>query len=990
MQKNHCDGEGLCSELEENGRFVRFIHDGDRAVLEGTDENTMRYIRGYELVSSDNEAAKTYYHYAPDELDSITHVMDEDGNVINRYDYDAFGNSEGGRISYAYDAEDRIIYEAHEGECISSSLTYAYDKTGNLVSVTDADGHTETYDYDLLNRETRRTARDGGVQETLYDKNGNAVRRINPVQYLSDKSGLTYSYDLCNRLSRVTSPAGSILEENTYNAAGDLLKRTDGMGNGVSMAYDLMGRRLSAATAAGSSQQWEYDAIGNVRASTDGLGNRTEFTLDKWGRITGIRKADGSHESYTYDLMGNMTSSTDGEGHTTLMEYDTSGQMVKRTDPSGKTEYYGYDREKRLVSSTDRNGSTTRYTYNMYGSLTGRVTTSADRERTITESFGYYPDGRLKSATAGGMRYDYAYDAAGRLKTKRASGVSLLSYEYDLNGNRIGMTDVTGKHTAYRYNSLNQLEEITDSGRSLARYSYNADGTIKRLEVGNSLVTEYGYDADRNITSQKTVMTGMPEHGIKGLPAIPKTGMDPVTMVDNTYTYDGNANRITKNTLSGKTGFGYDSANRLVRAEYSQFSEEYRYDRAGNRISRNRTGKGNAERGEETYSYDACNRLTVHDITGFRNDGTQENIRRLYTYDMQGNMLSDGDRQYSYDVRNRLAEVRTADGSWQKNHYDGEGLRAELEENGRLVRFIYDGDKAVLEGTDENTIRHIRGYELVSSDSEAAKTYYHYASDELGSITHVTDEDGNVLNRYEYDAFGNFTLKEETVENRFGFAGEQYDPAANLYYLRARFYNPVIGRFIQEDTYYGDGLNLYTYCHNNPVGYVDPSGHEEMCANKRASLEKLRSLGINDGELENIYESIRILYGSPEETLAGIGQNMVGTGEYRDVKGHHVHAKAGFRDDINYSQYTGFSISDNFMRKNNLNHSNMTAKQRQLFKELYESGRPNTLAEHTRIAMEVLKAGGANETLARDLVTQSLINLGMQHVNQPTRIPWYS
>jgi len=395
LQKNHCDGEGLCSELEENGRFVRFIHDGDRAVLEGTDENTMRYIRGYELVSSDNEAAKTYYHYAPDELDSITHVMDEDGNVINRYDYDAFGNSEGGRISYAYDAEDRIIYEAHEGECISSSLTYAYDKTGNLVSVTDADGHTETYDYDLLNRETRRTARDGGVQETLYDKNGNVVRRINPVQYLSDKSGLTYSYDLCNRLSRVTSPAGSILEENTYNAAGDLLKRTDGMGNGVSMAYDLMGRRLSAATAAGSTQQWEYDANGNVRASTDGCGNRTEFTLDKWGRITGIRKADGSHESYTYDLMGNMTSSTDGEGHTTLMEYDTSGQMVKRTDPSGKTEYYGYDREKRLVSSTDRNGSTTRYTYNMYGSLTGRVTTSADRERTITESFGYYPDGKL-------------------------------------------------------------------------------------------------------------------------------------------------------------------------------------------------------------------------------------------------------------------------------------------------------------------------------------------------------------------------------------------------------------------------------------------------------------------------------------------------------------------------------------------------------------------------------------------------------------------
>ena len=83
-------------------------------------------------------------------------------------------------------------------------------------------------------------------------------------------------------------------------------------------------------------------------------------------------------------------------------------------------------------------------------------------------------------------------------------------------------------------------------------------------------------------------------------------------------------------------------------------------------------------------------------------------------------------------------------------------------------------------------------------------------------------------------------LKEETIENRFGFTGEQYDPVAGMYYLRARFYNPVIGRFIQEDTYYGDGLNLYTYCHNNPVRYVDPSGHEgEMCKNKQASIKYL-------------------------------------------------------------------------------------------------------------------------------------------------------
>ena len=107
-----------------------------------------------------------------------------------------------------------------------------------------------------------------------------------------------------------------------------------------------------------------------------------------------------------------------------------------------------------------------------------------------------------------------------------------------------------------------------------------------------------------------------------------------------------------------------------------------------------------------------------------------------------------------------------------------------------------------------------------------------------GSITHVIngeekesgelpqeDVQSRVLNHYEYDAFGNTIRCEEQVHNRFRYTGEQYDPLTGQYYLRARYYNPVIARFTQEDTYYGDGLNLYTYCQNNPVLYHDPTGH---------------------------------------------------------------------------------------------------------------------------------------------------------------------
>ncbi len=111
-----------------------------------------------------------------------------------------------------------------------------------------------------------------------------------------------------------------------------------------------------------------------------------------------------------------------------------------------------------------------------------------------------------------------------------------------------------------------------------------------------------------------------------------------------------------------------------------------------------------------------------------------------------------------------------------------------------------------------------------------------------------------------------------------------------------------------------------------------------------------------------------------------------GTGEYGDVGGHHVHAKAGFKDDVNYDPKKGFSISQNFMRDNGLDHNIMTSKQRELFKELYESGRPNTLEEHTRIAREALKAGGASDSMIDDLINASLRNLREQGVTAPTRI----
>ena len=187
--------------------------------------------------------------------------------------------------------------------------------------------------------------------------------------------------------------------------------------------------------------------------------------------------------------------------------------------------------------------------------------------------------------------------------------------------------------------------------------------------------------------------------------------------------------------------------------------------------------------------------------------------------------------------------METFDGHVQLNRYDAEGLRYEMEENGNLVRFIFNQEReAVTEEDSTGVIRLIRGSALIARNTDAARTYYHYASDEMGSTTHIVDENGNVQNRYEYDAWGNLTAQEEAIPNRFKYTGQQLDLVTQQYYLRARFYNPVIARFTQEDPYRGDGLNLYAYCVNNPVLYSDPTGNVSQCV-KDASDKMRQEVG---------------------------------------------------------------------------------------------------------------------------------------------------
>ena len=181
-------------------------------------------------------------------------------------------------------------------------------------------------------------------------------------------------------------------------------------------------------------------------------------------------------------------------------------------------------------------------------------------------------------------------------------------------------------------------------------------------------------------------------------------------------------------------------------------------------------------------------------------------------------------RRFAYNSKHQQTRVETKDGQVQENRYDAEGLRFELLENGKRTRFVYhQGELLHEEGGDENQSSYHLGAGIEALRRDGENYYYH--QDEQLSTAFITGSNGSIQNSYQYDAFGVELKKTEQLSNRIRYTGQQYDSLMEQYYLRARYYNPVLGRFMQEDVYQGDGLNLYAYCDNNPVTYYDPTGY---------------------------------------------------------------------------------------------------------------------------------------------------------------------
>jgi len=383
-------------------------------------------------------------------------------------------------------------------------------------------------------------------------------------------------------------------------------------------------------------------------------------------------------------------------------------------------------------------------------------------------------------------------------------------------------TDPKGNITLKVYDPLGRLIAITADGMTSA-YTYYDNGSLQTVLYGDGSREDYTFTSDNLL---QTLVNRKADD----------------TIIDSyAYTYDAAHNLLTKTDTRGITSYTYDVLNRLSSVtEPSGKVTSYTYDASGNRATQ--TVVLGTDTTITTYTYDSLNRLlgTVTQLNGI----TTETV--AYTYDNNGNQLLQTHTAYidgipqtpivkltnTYDLFNQLITTVTSDGVTVINTYNGDGLRVGKSVNGTLTRYLYEYQRVVLEENSlgDQTGRNVYGINLLTRQVGVDTFLYMYNGH--ADVTALLNTAGNVVATYYYDAFGNILDQTGVLSNNILYAGYQYDSETGLYYLNARMYDPVTARFMQEDTFTGDrndplSLNLYTYCHNEPLMYSDPTGHTE-------------------------------------------------------------------------------------------------------------------------------------------------------------------
>ena len=712
---------------------------------------------------------------------------------------------------------------------------YSYNANGNLTSVTNALNQTTTYSYDALGRMTSVTDAMNKTTSYTYNNYGQILTITNP----EDKT-TSYTYNSWGLITAITDQNNRTTNY-TYNNIGFLEKVKDNQNNETINTYNSSYFRTGVTDPKGNTTQYTYNIMGDLIKVKDARNNETELFYNKYGLLTKVKDARLKETNYTYDDFGKLICETDPLNKSINYEYYNSGgsgccgaggegQIKKKTDAKNQVIEYEYDIMNRFKKILYPNSQYVEFTYDNNGNrLTMFDTRLSDYFTTPT--------------------FSYQYDALNRETRETYPNGDYIEYAYNEIGQRTSMRYPNGDTQTYSYDSTSRrLTELYHPKSGTTSYSYDSQGLLYYFVYPNNLFSLFDYDTLYRIST------------------ISLENLDLYGYIYRiSYNYDNNGNR----TIAGWTSdvnedfnfnktYTYDVINQML-SETKQnnqtlYSYAYTFDAVGNRTQMiyNEIGESAIT---TTYTCNNGNQLTQRTVSPGNNVWS-------YSYDNNGNLSEESKsgprRDFFWNEEDKLIGVENfSQGAVVINYvYDAMGRRLirKNQSTGEWRIYYYDGLSIIAEKKKPSIgswswdkIYTISGGEIsyIIAESDWNESYwenkfYHY--DAIGNVACLTDSNGEPLDFFDQDAYGN--IKSGT-QSGYHLHTKEYDNESNLYYSNARWYDPQLGRFISKDPIvhlipwiinkvdantlidYGANpldLNPYIFASNNPLKYIDESG----------------------------------------------------------------------------------------------------------------------------------------------------------------------
>ena len=682
-------------------------------------------------------------------------------------------------------------------------LSFDYDEgnsSSTLMQPLNRTSLNTQYGFNLDNRITHITNHvDKDISYSYEDSNDGSL--VTSVIDNITGTQTNYSYTNAGSVASIEIPTldmGHVFQQYVYNGNGTLASMTDFNGNTTS--FDYLGWKVtSVVDALGNTTNISYNDHGAPETITGPMGKVTQYEYNQYGNLTRFTENPLGITSITnYDAISRVESTTNSSGKTRHYEYDNNCNVTKVIDELGNSTAYFYDENDNLIRIVNSKGYATELIYDL-GDLLESVSFQGS-----AISMEYNPDGTIKKYTSPkGDVFNYVYDEAGRL--------------------------TSDGYASYSYNDFGLVESVTKDGKSIV-YEYQAIGLKTKSITYDGIKVNYSYDLNGNV---KTIT--YPGDGDKTV----------------TYYYDA-LNRVESVTdwNNNTTSFVYRSDGQLDYYTYpNEVRTYYTYDENGrqNGVSSYRSNGLGSLIASESFSLDNIGNIIQEDVVQpFETlpseiasylSYTYNSANRLETmgdisfmYDANGNTTMRTGREYSYDSKDNLIGV--LGGFTATYTYDGLGNRRTATRDGETTNYVLDiltGNGNVIMETDGGgspIYYYVYGpYGLISridANNEVEYYVYDYRGSTLAMVDATTD--AAITHKYQYDDFGNVTQSEETDLNRFRFVGRNgvMFETDDLAFMRARYYDCTIGRFLSEDPIWSP--NLYVYADNNPINYYDPYG----------------------------------------------------------------------------------------------------------------------------------------------------------------------